>query len=491
MDQVGGGGDDEDLVHRHAAALFEPPPEIRVLGPTEFPKPTDKLLSMTMTKRNGVMAMDEEDFVPVVRVKPAYGQHRANEDAILAYAEGYKLPWYQMFMETLTATGYRGDVVLAIAEERIVSPHVVDYLKTFTVHDPSKPNLVLYQEDLDCDNNSPTNTEYYGTKHRQLTKQGDTNPFQMCRLTNFYGWKKKNNRPGDGEGGDEDDRDEEDIEPVADPREGRVVATLRYEWYWIWSLQYQPHCWLMLLDARDSFFQSNPFAHLPRSNSTSSTTNKTSGLLYFFGENAHVTRLGISKKNQQWIRRAYGDAVIEVLKDKPTICSGSTMGEQIAVESYLRAMVNEHDECNIKMMGADQGFHNYLYYSQKLIQASAIDRIVVWEQGRGIINNLGALRTKPLQDWGNLYNPETHQVFQWPSTSTSKDDNGDDDNNNGEEGEREDDDKEREEEEEEEEEQLVLSPVVHQWDRDHDLHGWMTRVKHKEWEQEWIQQHQK
>lgn len=85
---------------------------------------------------------------------------------------------------------------------------------------------------------------------------------------------------------------------------------------------------------------------------------------------------------------------------------------------------------------------------------------MVWEQGRGIINNLGALRTKDLKDWGKLYNPETHQVFQWP-------------NNN----------------DEEEEEELILSPVVHQWDRDHDLHGWMVRVKHKAWEQEWVQRH--
>ncbi|KAL7562498.1 hypothetical protein ACA910_008207 [Epithemia clementina (nom. ined.)] len=311
---------EDDIGHQHVANLFEPPPEIQVLGPTEFPKPTDKLLTTTR--------LHKENGTPVVRVKPAYGQHRSNQDAILAYAEGYKLPWYQMFMETLTSTGYRGDVILAIAEERIVSPHVVDYLKTFTVNDPNKPNLVLYQENLDCDNPSPSNTEYYGTNHRQLTKQGDTNPFQMCRLTNFYGWKSE----VDGT-----------ITPAADPRKGRVVATLRYEWYWIWSLQYEPHRWLMLLDARDSFFQTNPFANLPRTNENN---EKTSGLLYLFGENAHTTRLGISKKNQQWIRRAYGDATIELLKNKPTICSGSTMGEQIAIETYLRAMVNEHDECS-------------------------------------------------------------------------------------------------------------------------------------------------
>jgi len=421
----------------HVAELFEPPPEVRVLGPTEFPKPTDKLFSSSSSRPQGA--------VPVVRVEPTLGHHRSDQDAILAYAEGYKLPWYQMFMETLTSTGYRGDVVLAIAEERIVSEHVVDYLTTFTQGNDQKPNLVLYQQALDCDNNSPDNEEYYGTNKRQLTKHGDTNPFQMCRLPHVYGWKQE-----DGT-----------VEPAVDPREGRVVATLRYEWYWIWSSQYQPQSWLMLLDARDSFFQSDPFANLPRwlPNNGKDNDRKTKGLLYLFGENAEATRLGISKKNQQWIRRAYGDATIEILKNKPTICSGSTMGEQVAVESYLRAMVNEHDECDVKMMGSDQGFHNFLYYSQKLTQASAIDRIVVWEQGRGPINNLGALRTKPFKEWGKLYNPDTHQVFQWPI-----DDNDDT-------------------------EELVLSPVVHQWDRDHDLHSWMTRTQHKQWEKDWIEGH--
>lgn len=88
----------------------------------------------------------------------------------------------------------------------------------------------------------------------------------------------------------------------------------------------------------------------------------------------------------------------------------------------------------------------YLYYSQKLGQASTIRRIVVWEQGRGMINNLGALRVKPLEEWGN-YDPVTHQVYQWDGET--------------------------------------LSPVVHQFDRDNALHKYMVRQKHGQWEKEW------
>jgi hypothetical protein len=114
-----------------------------------------------------------------------------------------------------------------------------------------------------------------------------------------------------------------------------------------------------------------------------------------------ATRIGKSKKNRKWLTHAYGAAVAAALRDKPTICSGSTMGEQVAVESYLRAMVSESDETGTKLMGADQGFHNYLYYSNKLAHAETIHSILVQDQGSAIINNLGALRTKELGKWGN------------------------------------------------------------------------------------------
>jgi hypothetical protein len=201
---------------------------------------------------------------------------------------------------------------------------------------------------------------------------------------------------------------------------------------------------MLLLDARDSFFQKNPFEGLPRSRDP----NKESGVLYFFGENHVATRLGKSRKNANWLRNGYGDEVLKALSDKPTICSGSTMGEQVAIEQYLRAMVNEKDETEIKMTGADQGFHNYLYYSSKLANVEAIDRLIVWEQGKGIINNLGALRTKPLSEWESMYNNTTQEIFNWDGE---------------------------------------LSPVVHQWDRDHDLFH-STRGRFKDLKNKWQQE---
>lgn len=382
--------------------LIEPSRLIQVAAPTHFPKPSHWL---------GENA--------TVLITPSFGRHRPAQDAIFAYAEGYQVEYYIMFLETLSKAGFMGDVVLAIAENRIAYPDVVDYLQTYVNAPPGKPNVVIYQVALDCDGDD-------GTKLRRVMPSGQTDVFQFCKFPKgVYGVPDPSGKK---------------IVPAEDPREGRVVATLRYEWYWIWSLQYHAHSWLMLLDARDSFFQTNPFADLPRD-----TSEAKDGLLYLFGENSNATRLGKSTKNLKWLRNGYGDATLAALADKPTLCSGSTMGEQVATETYLRALVNEHDESDVRMTGSDQGFHNYLYYSRKLSNARTIRKIIVWEQGRGIINNLGALRTQTLEEW-RMYCPDTHQVFNWDGT---------------------------------------LSPVVHQWDRDKHLHTWMTRVQFKEWLQLW------
>jgi hypothetical protein len=293
------------------AHLFELSTELHVIAPTVFPKPTDKIIG-----RPGVKPM----------IQPVMGRHRSHCDAVFAYAEGYRLPVYMMFLETLKATGFTGDVVLEIAEKAMVHEQVAEYLQTLALVDGAEDDgamhVVIYQHPLECDLKNGK------TSRNVMPRSGEIEAFQKCRLNHVYGW--------------------DDGEMAVDPRSGRVVATLRYEWYWIWSLQYQPNSWLLLLDSRDSFFQTNPFEDLPRYLDAEAMTE---GLLYFFGENAEATRLGISTKNRQWISRGYGDRTIEAIKDKSTICSGSTMGERIAIETYLRAMVNEHDEANVRMTG--------------------------------------------------------------------------------------------------------------------------------------------
>ena len=88
------------------------------------------------------------------------------------------------------------------------------------------------------------------------------------------------------------------------------------------------------------------------------------------------------------------------------------MGEQVAIESYLRAMVAQFDTTKCKQKGCDQGFHNYLHYSEGLDNVKGIREVKVFDQGKGIINNLGVMRSKPLSERGVLDNT-TMKVINW------------------------------------------------------------------------------
>ena len=127
----------------------------------------------------------------------------------------------------------------------------------------------------------------------------------------------------------------------------------------------------------------------------------------------------------------------------------------MALDSYLRAMVTEGDDTGVVLVGADQGFHNFLYYSHKLKNDLKIHDIVVFDQGEGIVNNLGALRTKSLGAWGNgkiarkekMHNGKPkYTVLNWDGTP---------------------------------------SPVVHQYDRHSELSIYFVKDKNKIYWEQW------
>jgi len=375
-----------------------------VIGPTAFPKPTD-----TKNPQN----LPLEPYL-----KPISGTHRPDEDAILLFASEYQLDTYVLFVESLRKTGYTGDVVVAIHPNDWEKQQIQNYLRSYSESAHNEPHLVVYTPKPECFNME--------RDHVDSSKGGS----RTCQFHGLYGTKDKFSGT---------------ISPVQDPRPDRTVANIRYEIYWLMALNYNPHSWLMLVDARDTVFQDNPFRNIPRSDPTNE-----GGLLYFFGENRDATRIGLSKQNNKWIRAAYGDVIGDALADKPTICSGATLGEQVALETYLRAMVVEADETGTVLMGSDQGFHNRLYYSAKLTNTPTIKSITVFDQGRGIVNNMGALRTKPLAEWGNGHivkqDGEDYQVLNWDG---------------------------------------YVSPVVHQFDRHKELSQYFFKKKKNEYLEAW------
>lgn len=188
---------------------------------------------------------------------------------------------------------------------------------------------------------------------------------------------------------------------------------------------------MLIIDSRDSYFQLNPFDHIP-----TPTGQISSSTLYLFEENRECTSISKSNYNRRWISHAYGQEALSQIKDEAVICSGSTMGDQPAIESYLRAMVMQYDDTECKMVGCDQGFHNYIYYHHKLDDVEGIDKIVVYKQGEGAINNLAALRIKTLKEWNILKDDMT--LLNWDGS---------------------------------------VSPVAHQFDRDKELNNFMKAKK--------------
>jgi len=156
---------------------------------------------------------------------------------------GYDLSIYLAFIESLISTGFSGDVVLSISSEEKLKPDVKAYLQSKN-SETGGVNIVAYEVNWTC------------FKRSGEAASGSNEGINHCKMNNAF---------GDANGS-----------PISDPREPRPVATARYELYWMWSLQYDKESWLMLIDARDVWFQLHPFQEL-------TSRGKVSGELHFFG----------------------------------------------------------------------------------------------------------------------------------------------------------------------------------------------------------------
>jgi hypothetical protein len=205
--------------------------DFKALGPTSFPKPT------AMAK-----AGKGEEIVPYL--KPTFGTHRHDQDSVFLFAAEYPLATYVLFLSTLRATGYDGDVVVAISKHDYGDQDIRQFLQ-------DDPRVIAYVIEYTCLN--AENEEVDSVK----------GGMRVCQAHNLFGKHVK---------------DKDTTKPILDPRPPRTVPTTRYEIYWIWAQYYSKHSWIMLIDARDTAFQTNPFQQVPRD-----LTDRDSGVLFFFG----------------------------------------------------------------------------------------------------------------------------------------------------------------------------------------------------------------
>ena len=174
--------------------------------------------------------------------------------------------------------------------------------------------------------------------------------------------------------------------------------------------------WVLAIDARDSFFQGDPFA-FPRAPGDE---------LYAFLEGKfgadHAmwhNPLNMSKWNWDVIKACYNTSELpDSVKLGPVSCSGTVMASYAAMVSYMRLMEGEmlrtaNDSVCNSTGGRDQGFHNVLLYSGAL--AKEMNVTLFNNRDNALVKTLD-LDTTYLDFFGRVLNQRGERpavVHQW------------------------------------------------------------------------------
>jgi len=198
---------------------------------------------------------------------------------------------------------------------------------------------------------------------------------------------------------------------------------------------------VLVSDVRDVFFQSNPFTSFPLG-AQNFLNNSVELLLFSEGLNdisEKKATLRNTRGNLRWLRNIYGPKSRE-LESKPVLCSGTTIGSKEGLYHYTRTMLYEGYCCLKRNMnkydgkrghvcsgGADQGFHNYVFWNKKLSNA------VYMLNAAGPVYTIGIFRGKPVRSL-NFARNRNGDLLSPPERGIQ-----------------------------------FLVPVIHQWDRHEDL----------------------
>jgi len=123
---------------------------------------------------------------------------------------------------------------------------------------------------------------------------------------------------------------------------------------------------VLLADARDVFFQADPFAAVE--------SVVVSGI--------ESVRIKDEPFNSMWIYRAYDDVqLLKEIAEQAVVCSGVTIGPREEMRNYLGAFVNE---CIAKLdrlawlHGFDQAIHNVLFRKSDVFRKRLVDNQDGW-----------------------------------------------------------------------------------------------------------------
>ena len=237
--------------------------------------------------------------------------------SVIALASGYKVDTYRRFVGSLRKTGYKGHIILGVAPD--IDKDSMDYLDS-------------------------RNVQYHKLKWVNCT-YGANEKESIFQHTHC-------------------------ADPYPDVKIRWSRFPLARDWIKACKTCTGP---ILLMDARDSFFQRDPFAGVP----------PVTGL-QVFQEHWNMT-------TNNWLTRwPIKDCKGIIYKDRPMLCSGTTVGTRDAMIKYLEIMYAEmkvwieRPKCRFDINGDDQSIHNHLYYSGQLPFAHSIP----FRKG-GIVNTIG------------------------------------------------------------------------------------------------------
>jgi hypothetical protein len=232
-------------------------------------------------------AFSSED-VTVQLPPPLFGNHHGNADAVFGFARGLPAKAVVRFVGTLIDSDYDGDIVLALGNNDLEDSTEDGYaFREYLSYCSKHHNLVVHIVHFECAPRSSKSSE------------------ELCQSCSMF-------------------FNQTSEQYVSDPRIPRHVTQMRFEYYWAWSNFYSPTSRILVSDVRDVYFQLDPFSVLP-------IGRRLDRSMQVFVEDPTMFTLKNQRANAGWILESRGESVLEEIGDNPIVCSGTTVGGQIAM----------------------------------------------------------------------------------------------------------------------------------------------------------------
>jgi hypothetical protein len=187
-------------------------------------------------------ALASPDAITVL--KPTLGMHRSNQDAIFAIGDGLQLSDFVLFIISLRNTGFDGDIVFSTWNRNYLEDGIWEFLEYY-----SKDGVVVYEGVIIAD------------KAQDSSSNGNLTDIDPLKLQNIHLHEMNNTKVWlHGLYGKHNANGVNKNLVYLDPRVSRSIGVARFELYWVWSLNYNTQSRILLIDAKDTYFQ--PFAQI-------------------------------------------------------------------------------------------------------------------------------------------------------------------------------------------------------------------------------------